>query len=131
MALDVEKYRLQSQNQSSRRKNTPVTKAKSRSLKDGFLKGPVPLNWLAAAAALPGKTLHVGIAIWLAYGVLKKRRFPFTPKWHQRFSIGPRALRQSLQRLQAANLVRIERRPGSSPIITLLDTPKATNSLVD
>jgi hypothetical protein len=26
-----------------------------------FLKGPIPLTWLSAAARLPGKALHVGL----------------------------------------------------------------------
>ena len=30
-----------------------------------FLKGPIPMDWLSAAARLPGKSLHVAIAIWL------------------------------------------------------------------
>jgi hypothetical protein len=31
---------------------------------DRFLKGPVPMPWLATAARLPGKALAVGIALW-------------------------------------------------------------------
>ena len=39
---------------------------------DLFLKGPIPLPWLAVAATLPGKALAVGIIIWFLQGIQKK-----------------------------------------------------------
>src|SRR3954452_4212832 len=32
--------------------------------RERFLHGPVPLPWLEAAARLPGKSLHTGVALW-------------------------------------------------------------------
>ena len=32
--------------------------------KGHFLKGPIPMPWLIVAGNLPGKALHVGIALW-------------------------------------------------------------------
>ena len=40
-----------------------------------FLKGPIPMAWLNAAAKLPGKTLNVGIAIWWLAGMSKTTAF--------------------------------------------------------
>jgi hypothetical protein len=34
-----------------------------------FLKGPVPLAWLQAAARLPGRSLHVGMVLWYVAGL--------------------------------------------------------------
>ena len=34
-----------------------------------FLKGPIPENWLAQAARLPGKAFHVGIVLWFLAGM--------------------------------------------------------------
>ena len=94
-----------------------------RSKRGKFLKGPIPVDWLTIAGNLPGKTLHVAIALWLAYGIERQERFRFTPKWHNIFYISPPTLRKSLHRLQEAGLIRLEYRPGCSPIVTLLEAP--------
>ena len=31
-----------------------------------FIAGPLPLEWINHAASLPGKALHVGLALWLS-----------------------------------------------------------------
>ena len=43
-----------------------------------FLKGPVPLSWLEAAAHLPGKSLHAGIALWYAAGLNRSASVPLS-----------------------------------------------------
>ena len=43
--------------------------------KDFFLRGPIPLDWLSAAAQLPGKTLNVGVALWWLKGDGRKQTF--------------------------------------------------------
>lgn len=48
--------------------------SRNRRLKKGnrqggeFLRGPIPIEWLTAAARLPGKALAVGVAIWFRVG---------------------------------------------------------------
>ena len=32
--------------------------------KEPFLRGPIPLGWVTAAASLPGKTINVALALW-------------------------------------------------------------------
>ena len=46
--------------------------------KELFLRGPVPLEWLGKAAALPGKTLNVAIALWWRHGMAKGKPFKLT-----------------------------------------------------
>ncbi len=43
-----------------------------------YLKGPIPLDWLSGAARLPGKSLHVGIALWFMGGMQKSRVVPLS-----------------------------------------------------
>ena len=38
----------------------------------GFIKGPIPLPWLQATMQLPGKTLHLALAIWYLAGLNRK-----------------------------------------------------------
>ena len=37
----------------------------------GFIKGPLPLDWMQRAARLPGKTLQVALALWYLAGLQK------------------------------------------------------------
>jgi hypothetical protein len=53
----------------------PRIKEKTPRHKPGekFLKGPVPLPWLASTAQLPGKSLHLGIVLWFLTGLKNAR----------------------------------------------------------
>src|SRR5688572_16893412 len=42
-----------------------------------FLKGPVPWSWLERAGLLPGRALHVGLALWLRAGMARSRTVQF------------------------------------------------------
>ncbi|QEG36315.1 hypothetical protein Pr1d_36280 [Bythopirellula goksoeyrii] len=113
--MDVNRFRLQLGDlEKIKPKKAP------RSTKGKFLKGPVPLSWLKVAGNLPGKTLHVSVCLWHAYGIEKQDRFKFSSKWHRWLGISPRALRESLRRLREAGLIRVERYPGRAPVVTIL-----------
>src|SRR5581483_3598380 len=48
-------------------KRTPTRSRLPRPAKgEEYLGGPIPLSWLGRAAVLPGKALHLGIALWFA-----------------------------------------------------------------
>ena len=119
--LELEKYELQP-GDSVRMK----PKKSIRRRKGGFLKGPIPADWLSVAGKLPGKTLHVSLALWFAFGIEKRARFRFTSKWYRWFDIGPHTLRKSLHRLRDAGLIHVEHKPGCSPIVTMLDAPEGS-----
>jgi hypothetical protein len=126
MVVDIENFRWDKETQIQSRKIKRVEKksAGGRRRKGLFLGTPIPMSWLHAAGNLPGKTLHVAVALWFAHGVSKSSRIKFTPRWYKGFDIGPKALRESLHRLRAAGLIGLEYRPGSSPIVTILDAPE-------
>jgi hypothetical protein len=88
-----------------------------------FLKGPVPLDWLATAARLPGRALHVGIVIWFRSGLTKNRSVRLSRAQLAPFGIDRHTLRRALTVLEAAKLVSVTRGPGKSPVVTLPPAP--------
>jgi DNA-binding transcriptional ArsR family regulator len=85
------------------------------------LQGPIPADWLAAAARLPGKSLHVGIALWHAAGLQSSKTVFFSNVSALRFGLDRNAKYRALIWLEEAGLVRVERKPGRSPRVTLLN----------
>ena len=45
-----------------------------------FLKGPLPWDWISRAAKLPGKSLGVGIVLWLLSGLKREREITLDRK---------------------------------------------------
>ena len=86
-----------------------------------FLRGPVPLGWLANAAQLPGKALHVSIVIWFLAGLTKAPAVSLPNKTLRLFGVNRNAKYRALESLEKANLTAVERHAGRSPLVTLLD----------
>ena len=90
-----------------------------------FLKGPIPMAWLNAAAKLPGKTLNVGIAIgWLA-GMSKTTAFKLTRKALNQLGVSRDAASDALKRLEGNRLILVKRLPGQRSTVEIL--PVAQN----
>ena len=90
-----------------------------------FLKGPVPLGWLAAAAKLPGRALHVGIVIWFRAGLTGRSSVRLSRAHVAPFGIDRYAKRRAMEELEAAKLISVSRALGRSPVVTLLPGPGA------
>lgn len=80
----------------------------------------LPLSWLMRAAALPGKSLALSLALlWLARvrqaPTVTLRRTALT-----RFSVSRDASYDALRRMERESLVHVRRRPGRHPEVTLL-----------
>ena len=91
-----------------------------------FLRGPIPLDWLSRAAALPGRSLHVAIAIWFMAGLKKTRNVPVSNITGLQFGLDRNAKYRALEWLESANLITVERRTGRAPIVTILEAPNKT-----
>jgi DNA-binding transcriptional ArsR family regulator len=90
-----------------------------------FLKGPVPLIWLAQAARCGGKALHVAIILWYRAGLQKSATIKI-PGWTaKRFGLDRHAKTRALKALEEAGLVSVTRRQGCSPQVTLLEYKQA------
>ena len=85
-----------------------------------FLRGPIPLDWLGSAAALPGKTLHVGIALWWLHGMAKGKPFKLTQKALQPLNVERDTASAALVRLEQAGLIRVVRKPGQRPTVSMV-----------
>lgn len=84
-----------------------------------FLKGPIPGEWLAKAARLPGKTFHVAIAVQHASAIQRTSTVKLSRKYLDQFGIGRGATSRGLHELERACLIEVERRAGSLPLVTL------------
>jgi hypothetical protein len=89
---------------------------------EAFLKGPIPLQWLARAVSLTGKALHVAIAIWFLAGMKRLPTVSLQPSVLRHFGIKRHAAYRGLTALEKAGLVSVERHRGRAPRVTLLPT---------
>ncbi len=113
--IDVERLRLQS--------TTTVSPSRPpQRLRKGerFLKGPIPLSWLETAAALPGRSLHAGIALWYAAGLTRSASVPLSNISGLRFGLDRNAKYRALGWLEGAGLITVERKLGRAPVVTLV-----------
>jgi hypothetical protein len=85
-----------------------------------FIKGPLPLEWFEMASALPGKTLHVALAIWFQVGLERTTTVKLGQKRVARFAVSRDAKYDALRRLAEAGLIELEQRPGQAAQITLV-----------
>jgi hypothetical protein len=81
---------------------------------------PTPLKWTSAAAKLPGKSLHVGQALWYVSGLRKTRTVKLSKDKLNLFGVSRHAYSNCLSFMEAAGLVKVERRVGKTPLVTIL-----------
>jgi hypothetical protein len=114
--IDIDRMRIRSGHL-----RTPSQRPARPARGEHFLKGPVPLPWLEQAAKLPGKSLHVGIAVWYASGLTRSRRISLSNIAGLRFGLDRNAKYRALGWLEGAGLVAVERKLGRAPVVTILD----------
>ena len=121
-SIDLQKVQIRSEsagpNSSSRISRPPHPKHREK-----FLRGPIPLNWLSRAAMLPGRSLHVAIAVWFMSGLKKTRIVPISNITALQFGLDRNAKYRGLEWLEDAELISVERRAGRAPIVTILESP--------
>lgn len=81
----------------------------------------VRCDWLELAALLPGKTLHLGVALVCYTNMVGGARMQLTRRMMARFNLSREACYDGLRRLEAAGLVKVWRLPGRSPMVTLVE----------
>jgi len=103
-----------------------VTEAKPRKRKrvlGRFLRGPVPMNWIAQAHNCGGKAGLMGTILWHLAGMKKARTVIVTNVEVARWGLNRYAKRRALNALAGAELITIERSGKRSPLVTILDGP--------
>ena len=89
-------------------------------LKDLFLKGPIPMDWLSRAARLPGKAINVALAICWLSGMAKNAPVKLTKKALALLNVSRDAATDGVTRLEDAGLIRVTRSPGRSHVVSVL-----------
>jgi hypothetical protein len=91
-----------------------------------FLRGPIPGNWLTLAASLNVRALRVALAIWCEAGMRRASTVRLTLPMRERFSVA--RLGRGLSVLERAGLVKVKRRKGCLPEITILEGKPCTTN---
>jgi len=91
-----------------------------QAVKNLFVKGPIPLDWLKEVAILPGKSLNVAMAIQWLEGMSGGKPVKLTKKAEASFNVSSDTSRECLNRLEEAGLIRLTRSPGKRPLIQVV-----------
>lgn len=80
----------------------------------------IPLDWAGVANRLPEDTFGTVVALWFLLGLKKNNAVKLRPSVLVDLGISDRAVRRALVALERAGLVRLDRRKGKRPIVTIL-----------
>jgi hypothetical protein len=101
-------------------KHVPEKKARPRHR--GQFIPPISAEWFKAARRLSGEALAVGAIIHMEAAKRRSKQIDkFTGRMTESFGIAQRARQRALDALETAGLVRMGRRRGSSPQITIIE----------
>ena len=93
-----------------------------------FLQGPIPMPWLSVAAALPGKSLHLALAIWMVARLEDSQTgLRLNARVLGELSLGRWSLLRALRHLEGAELIGVSRGAGRKAVIAILPAPAPTN----
>ena len=92
----------------------------ARAQVDRFIKGPIPLEWITRANALPGKAGAVGLALWFLVGVKCARTIRLTGEVERIAGCNRKTVYQALAALEGAGLISVTRRSGARPTTTII-----------
>jgi hypothetical protein len=95
------------------------TKIKSTS---AFIRGPIPLDWLARAAKIPRcNALVVGLVLFYLAGLTKERDgLVLTIRRCKPFGLERKSVNRGLADLEKSGLIRVTRKVGRSPRVDIL-----------
>ena len=87
-----------------------------------FVRGPIPLDWLARTTSIPRRNaLVVGLVLFYLAGLNKDRNgLVLTVRRCQPFGLGRKAVQRGLTDLEKLGLIRVSRLAGQSPRVDIL-----------
>ena len=103
--------------------STPIPPIPQKRRKGKFLKGPVSLDWLQCVGHLPGKALHVGIALQFLSGVSRSSEVAFSYSLAETFGVKRHAAYRALKAIEQMGLIKIRRGKGKGPMVQILGMP--------
>jgi len=94
---------------------------------DLFIKGPIPMPWISAAAKLPGKAVQVALALFWLAGIRPQDMVKMTRQALELFNVSDDAYRDALPRLEAAGLIKVSRARGQRARVEIVRAAAAEN----
>lgn len=82
-----------------------------------FLKGPIYMDWLSAAARLQGKAINLALAVRWLVDMNGGKPAKLTAKALDLLNVSEDACGDGLKRLESAGLITVTRLPGQRPIV--------------
>ncbi len=122
--MNIEDFRLTVATSGPSKQMTALPAPGARRRQMPFLKGPIPLHWLAVAGGLPGKALQVGVVLWFRAGMERSTTVSAPSKVLAEFGVDRFAKRRALDALAGVGLVAVVHRRGRNPVVTLLTPPE-------
>jgi len=98
-----------------------VPEEKARAFRQGQFIPPISAEWYNRAARLPGKAVIVATVIRFEAAKRHSTQVKLTGRMTESFGIRQMARLRALAALEAAGLIRVERRFGSSPVISIIE----------
>ena len=99
---------------------TQWTRARPGRRTNRFLKGPIPLSNLQAAAQLPGHALHLYIAARHLCDLRRAQTVTLSSSYLKPWGLDRHAKRRALAGLELAGLISVDRHRGRSVRVTLI-----------
>ena len=96
-----------------------------------FVRGPIPAEWLQAAARLPGRALHAAMAICYLDGFERTGTVHLRPSVRDAYGLDRYSSARALKHLEQAGLVTVARKPGAAPTVTILKLELAARKYRD
>ena len=102
--------------------STESLNRKSKSKKYGaFIKGPIQLLWITKVCTLNKSAIKVALAICFLRGIHGDTWFKLESSVVEKFLIKRQSKSEGLKALQKSGLIRIKQKPGSLPLIKVVD----------
>ena len=96
--------------------------------KEELLMRAVTINWLKLASQLPGKSLHVALAICQLCNINEAKKFILPGKFLRTWGIQRTSAYRGLKQLEDSGLILVERHLGKNPRVTIIDVSENTRS---
>lgn len=97
-----------------------VNKARANNMTVRYIGGPLPQDWFSRACKLPAKGANMAVALWYRHG-MEGSPVKVTTRLREEYGMSRKSARRALDLMEKAGLVKVERRNGCAPLVTLLE----------
>jgi hypothetical protein len=99
--------------------STPLVTKRSSYKRGEFIRGPVPIDWLKAAATTSPAAAYLGVILW-HLARMRGEPLVIAHKILGRYGFQPRQALRLLRGLEAAQLITLELETGKAPRVRLV-----------